>query len=135
MTMVALIAAYGGAVVKLTNQTFEAIATDPATATAGYRLDNAGVAYTGENGTYSAISGEWLSGGSAGDYECFVTVNSGTLTSGPTGGWTSLSATQTWTLARTTNGSSNVNFTIQIRPVGGSVVATATIDMTATREV
>lgn len=38
----------------------------------------------------------WITNGAPGNYEAFVSINSGTLSSGTTGSWLALTATQTW---------------------------------------
>jgi hypothetical protein len=62
-------------------------------------------------------------------YQAFVTVNSGTLTSGTTGSWVNLSSTQTWN-KQVTNAAASVNFTLQMRLASnGQVVKTITVQI------
>jgi hypothetical protein len=111
---------------------------EAATATAKYKLDNDGIAYTMRDvldaSTYQAISGEWLLSGAAGSYECRATVVSGTPTSGTTGSWLNLGTDREWTQARATNGTSTTVLTVEVRPTGGTTtLASATITLKATR--
>jgi hypothetical protein len=57
-------------------------------------------------------------------YEVRVTPTTGTFSSGTTGTWLALSSARTY--ERTNAGSGDVTFTIEIRPNGGSVIATST---------
>lgn len=105
----------------------------PADATAGFILANTGQRQQNVNGSVTDL-GAWLTAGSAADYACFATVNSGTLTSGTTGVWENLGTSRSWTRVNTNNAPSapSVNLIIQIRRVSDSVVmATATVNLTA----
>lgn len=115
-----------GGSVYLHNDLAVQIVTHPADATATLTVDNAGNVDGGNSGTYA-----WLkSGGNASAYEIEATLNSGTVT-GTFGSWLNLGTSRSWTLTRTTTGTNVGTITIQIRPVGGSAVATATITFQA----
>ena len=119
--------------VSVTDQNIAGSEVDPADSEARYQLTSAGVAnkYTETTG-YVAISGEWLLGGSASDYEARFTPTIGTLTSGPTG-WNALSSTREWTVARTSVGSKSCTGTIEIGLLGTSTaIDSATIVLSAT---
>lgn len=123
----------GGGVtaVSITNQIINSTAAAPSKAE--YVLDSNGDALqvTTSGGTVP-IAGEWLVSGAAADFEVMATVNSGSLTTGTTGSWESLSVTQSWTKEQAVAGSSTVNFTVQIRRAAdGAVLDSADIDMTA----
>lgn len=118
--------------ISVTDQTIAGSEFDPSDSEARYQLTSAGAAnkYTETSG-YVAISGEWLLGGSASDYECRFTPTIGTLTSGPTG-WNALSSTREWTVARTSPGSKSCTGTIEIGLVGTSTaIDSATIVLSA----
>lgn len=102
-------------------------------AVAGYRLNTSGVIESRLGAAYATI-GQWLALGSAGDYECFVTVNSGTLTLGTSGSWLALSSSCEWYVSQATVGVKTANITVQIRRASsGTVLDSATIDLEAER--
>ena len=101
------------------------------TASASYRITNGGkyqlIASHGSTVTNDAV----IPNGNIGNYEAFVTVTSGTLTSGTTGSWVALSATQTWTKTAT-NTFATCAFTLQLRIAAtGVVVKTITVSLEA----
>jgi hypothetical protein len=85
------------------------------------------------NGTYT--SGTWNSSSTVGSgYEVKATVTSGSLTSGTTGSWLSLSSNRTWALTDSSQNGDAVQaiFTLSIRAAGSATVLdTATITLTA----
>lgn len=97
----------------------------------------------GNNGVFSwntasygsgVYSGQWLSGGSAADFEALITTTGGTAGTGTTGSWVNLGTSQTYTRNRGIAGTINWTFTIQIRRVGTTtVLGSATISLSATR--
>lgn len=103
------------------------------TATAAYRLGSDGVVYQALNGgAYTSLETWCTPGAQAVNYECYVTLSSGTLTSGTTGSWLPLSSNQTWT--RSASGGLNfaAELSIVIRRVGDTAIAaSATIDLEA----
>lgn len=119
--------------VKLTDQVISNTRPDPLTCNANYRLNLSGAAErSNAAGTYSTISGEWLLTGSASDYDCRFTPTSGTLTSGPTG-WNNLATSREFKVTQTVVGDKTCIGTIEIRDASTLVVlATATIELTAT---
>lgn len=98
------------------------------TATATYRLNATGVAYyTNAAGTLTAISGEWLTSGTAALYEAQGVWGAGTGTTGGPTGWVALNVTRDWTLTRSNN-FANRDLALQIRVAAtGVVLASATI--------
>lgn len=103
---------------------------------ARFRLTNAGLAEGSDNGgaNWTSYSPEWLQppDGAAG-YEVECVVNSGTLTSGPSGVgvWSDLGTTRTWIRNTPGGGSLTVNFTLSIRRISTTQVLTqAVIDLT-----
>lgn len=98
------------------------------TATATYRLNATGVAYyTDPTGTLTAITGEWLTSGTAALYEAQGVWGAGTGTTGGPTGWVALNVTRDWTLTRSNN-FANRNLALQIRLAAtGVVLASATI--------
>lgn len=111
-----------GAVVRLSNDNVTTNVVAPSVGTSSFTVDNLGTASDNIGTSYA-----WLTGGLPANYEIFATLNSGTLNLGTTGSWLNLGTTRTWRVQRSTVGSAVANITLQIRPVGGSVVATATI--------
>lgn len=119
---------------SISNQTATTEKVDPTVATAGYRLLNTGIAQkTNIAGTYINISGEWETGGAAeSNYDAFVTVTSGSLSSGTSGSWLNLGTSRTWTRSRSGVGTSTCIFTLQIRDTNTlTVLDTATITLEA----
>lgn len=122
------------AAASISTRTVLASSTSPTDADAGYRLSNTGGAFELKNGAATAISGEWLSAGSASDYEVRATLSSGTLSSGTTGSWLNLGTTREWHTIRTDNTSGDTDgvLLIEIRLAAtGTVVTSATITLRA----
>lgn len=101
---------------------------------AEFYLNSDGNRYTRSSSTLTN-RGEWLSVPAfVGNYECRATLISGTLTSGTTGAWQSLSTTRVWTRGTSAGNFQTCSFTIEIRKSAtAEVVATATITLTADR--
>lgn len=101
----------------------------PANASATFSLESDGdiIKVTNTDGTVDL--GNWIRPKSAAgaDYDCYATLNSGTLTSGTTGSWLSLGSTQSWNVTRTALGSSVVELTIQIRHASTLAVLDSTV--------
>lgn len=99
-------------------------------ATTGYQLTSSGQIQQLQQTTYTNI-GQWCTPTSfASDYEAFVTMIAGTLTTGTVGSWVALSSTQTWTLFAGANNYETCQFTVQIRKIGtGTVLDSATITL------
>lgn len=130
-------AAIGGDVVLIANRTVSSTVA-AGSPTAGYRLDADGQTYTSQSevsaGAYIDSGEDWVSPvGNAANYEVEAVVNSGTLSSGPSGSgtWTALSSDVTWT--RNGPGTlASVNLTLSIRRVGTTTVLdTASITLEA----
>jgi hypothetical protein len=103
-----------------------------ASSTAFFSLLNTG-AYS-STGNLAAPSGTWLGAGAASDYDCRLTITSGTLSSGTAATWLNLGTSRTWskndpaagTLALTGIG------TLEIRRASDLVVvATSTLTLRA----
>lgn len=102
-------------------------------ATSRYTLTNAGLEQTKE-GTASYVTlGTWLKTGVASDYDVFVTVVSGSVSSGSTGVWLNLGTTREWTkLGADGAGASSVVLTIQLRRTStGAVLDSASVTLTS----
>ena len=106
--------------------------TSPTTATSGFQLNSSGVAKMLVQSSYTDVSGEWLVAGANTDFECRATIISGTLTTGTTGSWQSLSSTREWTIS-TPAGVKTTSFTLEIRLAASpfTVLASATIELYA----
>lgn len=132
-------AAGGGGIVDpipITN--FGDFALDPADASSVLTFDSDG------DGTMAGISSDsfnWFQPTTAGigaGYWIRLTVNSGTSPTGgsPTATWLQLNSARSWSLTRTTIGTSSGNYTLQIASDSGgaNIVSDATITMTSTVE-
>lgn len=123
--------------ITLTDSNAQAITFGAQTATAVYRLANDGNTFM-TNGTNNVDDvGDWITPqNNMGNYECRVDLTSGSLTSGTTGAWQSLSTTRSWTLVRPAasgDGTTTATGTVQIRRAADALVmATATITWIAT---
>lgn len=84
------------------------------------------------------IPGQWLQTtqpGAGTGYEVRVSLISGNVPAGPAlSQWHSLSTNKSWLLSRIFNGTLEAVVLVEIRPVAGSVVASATFTMTVTIE-
>lgn len=103
------------------------------TAVAGYRLNTSGIAEKLVRITYTTLE-TWLAFGSASNYECRATLDSGALTSGTTGSWLALSSSREWKVERGAAGNSSATITVEIRNASTLVVIdSATITLEAER--
>lgn len=99
-------------------------------AISGYRLTSGGLAQSLVDTTFTTLETWCTPTGQAVNYEVFITIVSGGLTSGTTGSWVALSTTRTWTLEFSVPNSGQCVFTAQIRKVGTTtVLSTATITL------
>lgn len=136
MSGIMMAAMASGGRANITNQTITDTRISPDSATATYSLNTNGTAsqFTSAFGTL-AITGEWWSAGTVtgigNNYEARWTVVSGTPSGAATGTWLALSTARSWTVTRSSVGTTSVVGTVEIRPTGGSVVTTATITIEA----
>ena len=126
-------------VVALNAQNIFRLSISPSDAYARYQLDSDGKVYkfTGTTASVPTTFVEnWVSPNSAaGDYECFATLNSGSLQTGTTGSWLALTSDRLWGTAVTGIGTQSASVTITIRKVGTTTnLASATITFEATVE-
>lgn len=125
----------GGLPVYLEDSGASALALSPATATAEFRLNTTGNAEARQNLGVWSILFAWLLAGAAGNYECRMTMQSGTNFSGSAlSTWLALNSIRAWSLARSTNGETTGSGLLEIRRASGNVLAACTITITATRE-
>ena len=125
----------GGPVLKLLTGTYRNTEVDPADATAYFVLYNTGSA---EGGYTSGTAFNWLEGGTAGNYEVYLTTVSGTLSTGPAvDTWHSLGTTRSWSVARLTTGTKTFvgNFKIRRASDLAEMVANTQITIEAVVEV
>jgi hypothetical protein len=105
----------GVLVVNLQNATAQGGAPREFSMSSAFAMSNGNAIYSANAGTFE--DGEeveqdtfvWLTNGAASNYAVHATLNSGTLSSGTTGSWLSMSSSRSWE----TNGSANL--TIKIR--------------------
>lgn len=123
--------------ISLTDQSATATTLDGSTATAVYMLANDGniMATFGSNAVIDV--GDWITPQTnMANFECRVDMTSGSLSSGTTGAWQSLSTSRSWSLVRPNvsgAGISSATGTVQIRRASdATVMATATITWIAT---
>jgi choline dehydrogenase-like flavoprotein len=129
------VATAGGLPVYLEDSGASALALSPATATAEFRLNSSGAAEARQNLGSWVEEFAWLLAGAAGDYECRMTMNSGTNFDGSSlGSWLSLSSTRTWSHSRGSVGETTGTGTLEIRRASGSVLASCTITIIAVVE-
>lgn len=118
-------------VITITNQNLSNVTFSPTNSTNGYRLDSNGKVYENDNASFGFLE-DWVTpNGAASNYECYVTVTSGTLSSGTSGSWLSLGTTRDWTVLQTSVGVKTCTFTVDIRKIGTTTVldsATITIE-------
>lgn len=107
------------------------LAVSPNTATASFTLNS--------NGTYSSFgtffnpSGTWKIGGGIGlNYEARLTVVSGSFSGASTGVWLSVGSNRTWSVSRSSPGSTSASGTLEIRDAtSGTVFTNSTLTITA----
>lgn len=130
--LAAVSCAAGGKTVQLINKSIIVNTISPANAGGTLSLSNAGVA--SGNGSL-AFSYNWLLSGSAASYEVMATLQGSTTLSSSgsaRGSWLPLSSTQSWSYTETTVGEDTANLLIQIRPTGGSPIASCTVNFDCT---
>lgn len=85
----------------------------------------------------AADIGAWtlpVTAGIGSSYEARLTLNTGNAPSvGATGSWLGLSGGRSWSWLQSTTGVIAGNYTLEIRPTGGSVVASRTFDVEVER--
>lgn len=124
----------------LDGDTLQDISATPTDAEVGYRLTSGGEEQSKEgiSASYSKIR-DYIDYGVASDFECRLTVNSGTAPSGDlTGTWLACSTTRTWTLTDTSSGGGPItnNCTIEIRDaVTEDLLDSATVTMSVEESV
>lgn len=103
------------------------------TSNSSIRLENDGDIVTIGTTAGTVDVGDWVTPKSAAGatYEARLTVNSGSITGSATGSWLALSTTRTWTTQRIATGVATANVTLEIRHASGTVLASATFNITA----
>lgn len=124
----------------LPNSNFRADAVSPFIAICNYTWESDGdiiESFEEADVPNTTDRGDWIVPKSAapGLYEVRATVTAGALSSGTTGTWLALTTTRTWSVQRTTNGTSSCTMTIEIRNNGGAVLGSCTVQMTAARTI
>lgn len=105
------------------------------TATASFSLQNDGDIEATNLGNPAADIGDWVAPKAAAGaaYECRMSVDSGTFTSGTTGSWLALDTTRAWTKAQTGAGNATCQGTLEIRRASdGTVLTSSTVSFEAT---
>lgn len=119
--------------VTISNQDVSDLVIDPADAFAQYSLAANGVASTATSGGSGPVGGgEWRVSGASADYQVRATLQSGSITSGTTGSWLSLSTGREWSISQTSFGTGSATLLIEIRDaVTLAVLDSATVTLTA----
>jgi hypothetical protein len=101
---------------------------------AEYHLNSDGNIYIRQSSVLTNI-GPWITNAAfVGLFECRATVLSGSLTSGTTGAWQSLSTTRSWTRGAASGTNQFCSFTLEVRNAStAAVVDSATIQLEADR--
>lgn len=111
--------------------------TDGSTCFLEYTLSSAGGASINKN-SLTHLLANWIEPGSSGvgaEYDAYVSITSGSLTSGTVGSWVNLGTSKTWRLERSTDGTSSVAFTVSIRRAGkAGTLASCSVTLSATYE-
>lgn len=132
---------YGTSVptISITDQNLYESQIQPTNATCGYRLNSNGKVYSTNTVGSATYIEDWITpNGAASGYECYVTVTSGSLSTGTSGSWLSLGTTRDWTVSTNTGGAvfiKTCTFTVDIRKIGTTTVldsATITIEAEST---
>jgi len=119
--------------ISISDDTVQATRTGSGTAAAQYSLLNTGVVREISNGVVTDI-GSWLLAGSAADYECRMTMTSGTnFTGDALSTWLNLGTSRTWALSKSSpEGTNTGTATLEFSPAGSNTpIASATITITA----
>lgn len=88
------------------------------TATCTLRLTTAGDIIESSTGSGTNDRGDWfVSGATSADYQVLVTVAAGSLDSGVTGSYQTMSANREWSISQTTIGSKFATLTVRIRRI------------------
>ena len=130
----AVVGALGAPRVSINDASITDLTINPSICIVSYQLTSAGAANSVTTSSGTETIENWVTPTSAAgaNYEARATVNTGSLSSGTTGAWTALSSTQTWNVTRSTVGSKNCTFTVEIRRASsGTVLDTVTIDLSA----
>lgn len=117
--------------VYLENFSAAGFAFSPASASAAVRLTSAGEVERSLNGGAYANLFTWLLAGTGAGYECHMTMVSGTDFTGTLDTWLALSSNRTWSLSQSGIGTTSGVGTLSIRPVGGGVIASCTVTVSA----
>lgn len=123
--------AAGGKTVQLINEQIT-VSTVSVNAVGTLSLTSAGVA--SGNGSFS-FSYNWLLSGSGASYEVMATLQGSTTLSstGDTRGvWLALSSNRSWSYTKSGVGEATATLLIQIRPTGGSPIASCTVNFDCT---
>lgn len=125
----------GGDRVQLVTNGYTDTAVDPTNSRVLFNLESDGDVFVARDDGPDGVEYQWLSPGTnSGNYEVEVVISSGSFTSSAGDGvgvWTNLGTNRQWTRQQTVVGSSSVVAVFSIRPTGGSVMASATITLTA----
>lgn len=104
------------------------------TATAAYEVHADGTVYTTTGTNTLGLLENWLSFGTASNYEVKATLLGGATPTGTLGSWLALSSNRAWTLSQSLVGDTTCTLLIEIRnALSLAVVDTATVTIYAER--
>jgi hypothetical protein len=120
----------GGAVVALADQYVSSFDSGASAATYALQSTSAIIATTSLIGPITV--GNWVSptGAAPGAYECRADVNLGSVSGSATGAWLALTSSRSWSVVRSSPGSTDAELTVSIR-LGGVTLATCTVYLQA----
>lgn len=120
----------GRAAVQISDQNISHVTVG--TAIAGYRLLASGIVQKQQGASLTTVE-TWLLTGAASAYEARATLTAGAITSGTLNTWLGLGSDRAWSCTDSDpmNPSVSATLLIEIRASGGSVLDSATINLTA----
>lgn len=120
----------GAASVSLSGATYSLIGVSPASV----EFNNINQCYATDTNATLNFQYNWLSGGSAANYDIRATILSGTFSSGSVGTWLNLSGTRSWTRGAAAGTFQSVTALFEIRNASTLVVlASANITLESDR--
>lgn len=120
--------------VSLSGGWFGALNFSPSNANISYSIVSSGTVTVARNSDPASTFETWLISGVGSDYEVRFTVQSGSITGVTAGTWLVLSSTRSVSLSRSETGQSIATVLVELRTVGGAVLDSATITLSASVE-
>lgn len=135
LSMIGAAGGGGSATITVAAQSIQGFTVSPTTASATYRLNTNGSVYQKINaGAYTLVSvgPNWcVPASQASNYECYVTLISGSGVTGTLNTWLALSTTRDWTVSQSAVGFKSASLSVGIRRIGGTSITANTVDLYA----